>query len=48
MKVSNKKFKISFIVLSILILLVTVLVSLKLGSINITFRELIKGIFLGQ
>ncbi|MDU2289548.1 FecCD family ABC transporter permease [Clostridium disporicum] len=48
MKVSYKKFKVSFIIISLLILLATVLVSLKLGSVNITFNELISGLFSGQ
>lgn len=45
---SNKKLKLAFIITSILLLLVTILVSLKLGSINVTFKELIYGIFSGQ
>ena len=45
MRVSNKKFKISFILIS---LLATALVSLKLGSVNITFKELITGLFSGS
>ena len=48
MKVSYKKFKVSFIIISLLILLATVLGSLKLGSVNITFNELISGLFSGQ
>ncbi|WP_195988979.1 iron ABC transporter permease [Clostridium sp. D53t1_180928_C8] len=48
MKVSYKKFKVLFIIISLLILLATVLVSLKLGSVNITFNELISGLFSGQ
>lgn len=48
MKVSYKKFKVSFIIISLLILLAIVLVSLKLGSVNITFNELISGLFSGQ
>ena len=48
MKVSYKKFKVSFIIISLLIVLATVLVSLKLGSVNITFNELISGLFSGQ
>ena len=48
MKISSKKFKISFIIISLLVLLATVLVALKLGSVNITFKELISGIFFGQ
>ena len=48
MKVSYKKFKVSFIIISLLILLATVLVSLKLCSVNITFNELISGLFSGQ
>ena len=48
MRVSDKKFKISFIVISLLVLLTTILISLKLGSVNITFKELISGLFLGQ
>lgn len=38
MRVSNKKFKISFILISLIVLLITALVSLKLGSVNITFK----------
>ena len=45
MRVSNKKFKISFILISLIVLLATALVSLKLGSVNITFKELITGLF---
>ena len=48
MRVSDKKFKISFIIISLLVLLATILVSLKLGSVNITFKELISGLFSGQ
>ena len=48
MRVSNRKIKISFIVIALLILIVTILVSLKLGSINITFKELISGLFSSQ
>ena len=48
MRVSDKKFKISFIVIAIIILLATILISLKLGSVNITFKELISGLFSGQ
>lgn len=48
MKVSDKNFKVSFIIISLLILLATILVSLKLGSVNITFKELISGLFSGQ
>ena len=47
MRVSNKKFKISFILISLIVLLATALVSLKLGSVNITFKELITGLFSG-
>ena len=47
MRVSNKKFKISFILISLIVLLITALVSLKLGSVNITFKELITGYFQG-
>lgn len=48
MRVSNKKFKISFILISLIVLLITALVSLKLGSVNITFKELITGLFSGS
>lgn len=48
MRVLDKKFKISFIVIALLILMTTILISLKLGSVNITFKELINGLFLGQ
>lgn len=48
MRVSDKKFKISFIVISLMLLLATILISLKLGSVNITFKELISGLFSGQ
>lgn len=48
MIVSNKKLKISLIILLGIILLVNILISLKLGSINIEYKELISGIFLGQ
>ena len=37
MRVSDKKFKLSFIVISLIVLLATILISLKLGSVNITF-----------
>ena len=48
MRVSDKKFKVSFIVIALIVLLATILVSLKLGSVNITFKELISGLFSGQ
>ena len=48
MRVSDKKFKILFLIMSLIVLLATILVSLKLGSINITFSELISGLFSGQ
>ena len=48
MRVSDKKFKLSFIVISLIVLLATILISLKLGSVNITFKELISGLFSGQ
>lgn len=48
MRVLDKKFKISFIVIALLILMTTMLISLKLGSVNITFKELINGLFSGQ
>ncbi len=42
MRVSdNKKFKVVFIITSLMLLLATILISLKLGSVNITFKELI-------
>ena len=48
MRVSDKKFKVSFIIISLIVLLATILISLKLGSVNITFKELISGLFSGQ
>ena len=48
MKVSDKKFKIVFIGAIFLVLIATILISLKVGSINITFGELITGLFSGQ
>ena len=48
MRISDKKFKISFIAISLLVLLVAILISLKLGSINISFNELITGLFSGE
>lgn len=48
MRVLDKKFKVSFIVIALLILMTTILISLKLGSVNITFKELINGLFSGQ
>lgn len=48
MIVSNKKLKISLIMLLGIILLVNILISLKLGSVNIEYKELISGIFFGQ
>ena len=48
MRVSDKKFKLSFIVISLIVLLATILISLKLGSVNITFKELISGLFSGR
>lgn len=48
MRVLDKKFKVSFIVITLLILMTTILISLKLGSVNITFKELINGLFSGQ
>ena len=48
MRVLDKKFKVSFIVIALIILLATILISLKLGSVNITFKELISGLFSGQ
>ncbi len=48
MKVSNKKFKIVIISSLLILLLATILISLKLGSINIGYRELISGILFGQ
>ena len=48
MGISNKKFKTTFILGLFLILIATILISLKLGSINSTFKELIIGLFSGQ
>ena len=48
MKMLNKKTKIVFTVSLLLVLLATILISLKLGSIDISFTELIKGIFTGD
>ena len=48
MRVSDKKFKLLFIIAMLLVLLATILISLKLGSIDITFGELIDGLFSGQ
>ena len=48
MRVLDKKFKVSFIVISLMVLLATILISLKLGSVNITFKDLISGLFSGQ
>lgn len=48
MKLSSKRFKILFILISFIVLIATVLVSLKLGSVQITFSELMGGLFSGQ
>ncbi len=48
MRVSDKKFKVVFIITSLMLLLATILISLKLGSVNITFKELISSLFSGQ
>ena len=48
MRVSDKKFKIAFIIAALVALLATILISLKLGSVNITFGELITGLFSGE
>jgi iron complex transport system permease protein len=48
MRVSNKKLKISLIILLGIILLANILISLKLGSINVEYKELISGLFFGQ
>lgn len=48
MKILNKKTKIVFTVSLLLVLFATILISLKLGSIDISFTELIKGIFTGD
>ena len=48
MKMLNKKTKIVFTVSLLLVLLATILISLKLGSVDISFTELIKGIFTGD
>lgn len=44
MKTLNKNQKISFIGASIILLIITILISLKLGSVDVTFKELIQGI----
>ena len=48
MKALNKKIRPIFILLALMVLVFTVLVSLKLGSIDISFGELIKGILFGS
>ena len=46
--VKNNKLKSLYIGLSILIVLILMIVSLKLGSIDISFGELIKGLLSGS
>lgn len=43
-----KKSKILLIILSLVLLIASILLSLKLGSIDITFKELITGLFSGS
>ena len=46
--VKNNKLKSLYIGLSILIVLILMIISLKLGSIDISFGELIKGLLSGS
>lgn len=48
MKVLSKKTKIAFIFSLLIVLMVTILISLRLGSIDISFTELIKGMLSGE
>ena len=48
MKTLDKKFRGLFIASAFVLLVVGIIISLKLGSIDITFEELIRGLFLGQ
>ena len=48
MKTLDKKFRGLFLAAAFIVLVAGILMSLKLGSINITFEELIRGLFLGQ
>ena len=48
MKVLSKKTKIALIFSLLIVLMVTILISLRLGSIDISFTELIKGMLSGE
>lgn len=48
MKALSKKHKGIFIISSFIVLMISVLIAMKIGSINITFKELISGLLSGS